>query len=124
MTPAQDATPPSDPVSAVPRPLSERHIAQDIPYGVRIAAAWAWRVGLIMVVVGALIWLLGKVSFLIIPLMVAALLAGLLYPVTGWFRKLKMPQGSAVAITVVGGVPRGHRGSPGTGGTATRCGIR
>ncbi|GAB2734285.1 AI-2E family transporter [Arthrobacter bambusae] len=102
MTPAQDATPSSDPVSAAPRPVSEHHIAQDIPYGVRIAAAWSWRVGLIMVVVGALIWLLGKVSFLIIPLMIASLLAGLLYPVTEWLRKLKMPQGAAVAITVVG----------------------
>ncbi|MFK4296295.1 putative PurR-regulated permease PerM [Arthrobacter sp. GAS37] len=102
MTPAQDATPSSDPVSTVPRPVSEHHIAQDIPYGVRIAAAWAWRVGLILVVVGALIWLLGKVSFLIIPLMVASLLAGLLYPVTGWLRKLRMPHGAAVAVTVVG----------------------
>lgn len=55
-----------------------------------------------MVVAGALIWLLGKVSFLIIPLMVASLLAGLLYPVTAWLRKLKMPQGVAVAITVLG----------------------
>ncbi len=102
MTPRQDATPPRDPVSAMSGPISEHHIAQDIPYGVRIAAAWAWRVGLIMVVVGALIWLLGRVSFLIIPLMVASLLAGLLYPVTGWLRTLKMPQGAAVAITVVG----------------------
>ncbi|MBB6403652.1 AI-2E family transporter [Arthrobacter sp. AZCC_0090] len=102
MTPAQDATPGTAPVSAGLRPLSERHIAQDIPYGVRIAAAWAWRVGLIMLVAGALIWLLGKVSFLIIPLMVASLLSGLLYPVTVWLRKLKMPQGAAVAITVVG----------------------
>ncbi len=102
MTPAQDATPGSAPVSTGPGPLSEHHIAQDIPYGVRIAAAWAWRVGLIMLVAGALIWLMGKVSFLIIPLMVASLLAGLLYPVTAWLRKLKMPQGVAVAITVVG----------------------
>lgn len=102
MTPAQDATPGSAPVTAGPGPLSEHHIAQDIPYGVRIAAAWAWRVGLIMLVAGALIWLLGKVSFLVIPLMVASLLAGLLYPVTGWLRKLKMPHGVAVAITVVG----------------------
>jgi putative heme transporter len=102
MTPRQDATPPRDTVSAMSGPMSEHHIAQDIPYGVRIAAAWAWRVGLIMVVVGALIWLLGRVSFLIIPLMVASLLAGLLYPVTEWLRTLKMPQGAAVAITVVG----------------------
>ncbi|WP_028266394.1 AI-2E family transporter [Arthrobacter sp. MA-N2] len=107
MTPGQDATPTADPISAGqvtagPGPLPEYRIEQDIPYGVRIAAAWSWRVGLIMVVAGALVWLLGKVSFLVIPLMVASLLAGLLYPVTGWLRKLGMPQGVAVAITVLG----------------------
>ncbi|MFH5880373.1 AI-2E family transporter [Arthrobacter sp. NA-172] len=102
MTPEQDAAPAVAPVSAGLKPVSEHPIAQDIPYGVRIASAWAWRVGLIMVVVGGVIWLLGKVSFLIIPLMVAALLSGLLYPVTVWLRKLKMPQGVAVAITVLG----------------------
>jgi putative heme transporter len=84
-----------------PPRFSEQQLAQDIPYGVRIAAAWSWRLGLILLVGGGLIWLLSKVSFLIIPLMVASLLAGLLYPVTAWLRKA-MPQGAAVAVTVVG----------------------
>jgi predicted PurR-regulated permease PerM len=81
---------------------TDRQIAQDIPYGVRIAAAWAWRIGLLLAVAGALVWLLGKVSFLIIPVMVAALLAGLLYPVVAWLRKVGLPNGAAVAITVLG----------------------
>ncbi|WP_115790060.1 AI-2E family transporter [Arthrobacter silvisoli] len=103
MTPTPDAAPASPPAHpvAVPPRLSEHEIAQDIPYGVRIAAAWAWRVGLILLVGGAFIWLLSKVSFLIIPLMVASLLAGLLHPVTAWLRK-GMPKGLAVAITVLG----------------------
>ncbi|BCW51233.1 hypothetical protein StoSoilB13_35750 (plasmid) [Arthrobacter sp. StoSoilB13] len=91
MTPTPDA-----------KSRSDRQIAQDIPYGVRIAAAWSWRMGLILLMIGALVWLLGKVSFLIIPVMVAALLAGLLYPVVLWLRKRNLPNGAAVAITVLG----------------------
>ncbi|AMB39750.1 AI-2E family transporter [Paenarthrobacter ureafaciens] len=91
MTPTPDA-----------KTRSDRQIAEDIPYGVRIAAAWSWRVGLILVMIGILVWLLGKVSFLIIPVMVASLLAGLLYPVVVWLRKRKVPNGLAVAITVLG----------------------
>ena len=102
MTPAHDATAASDSSPGRLAPLPENRIAQDIPYGIRIAAAWAWRVGLIMVVVAALVWLLGRVSFLVIPVMVAALLAGLLYPVTASLRRLKLPQGLAVAVTVLG----------------------
>ncbi|NYD79095.1 AI-2E family transporter [Arthrobacter cupressi] len=103
MTPTPDATPsrPSARPAEAPPRFSEKQLAQDIPYGVRIAAAWAWRIGLILLVAGALIWLLSKVSFLIIPLMVASLLAGLLHPVVAWLRKA-MPQGLAVAITVLG----------------------
>jgi predicted PurR-regulated permease PerM len=115
MTPAEDATP-SDPhpdrqapeaVRPVedlrpPRVRKDRELDQDIPYGVRIAASWAWRIGLILVVGGALIWLLSRISFLIIPVMVAALLAGLLSPVVRWLRSRRLPNGAAVAITVLG----------------------
>ncbi|WP_426224986.1 AI-2E family transporter [Pseudarthrobacter sp. DSP2-3-2b1] len=108
MTPAEDATPsPSTAVPAVgltrpPRVRGDRELDQDIPYGVRIAASWAWRIGLILLVAGALVWLLSRISFLIIPVMVAALLAGLLSPVVGWLRRRSVPNGAAVAITVVG----------------------
>lgn len=108
MTPAEDATPsPSTAVPAVgltrpPRVRGDRELDQDIPYGVRIAASWAWRIGLILLVAGALVWLLSRISFLIIPVMVAALLAGLLSPVVGWLRRRNVPNGAAVAITVVG----------------------
>ncbi|HJW00295.1 MAG TPA: AI-2E family transporter [Arthrobacter sp.] len=119
MTPAEDAKP-TDP-SAIPQPgrpaggtagradavpplrvLADRELDRDIPYGVRIAASWAWRLGLILLVGGALIWLLSRISFLIIPVMVAALLAGLLSPIVGWLRNRRVPNGAAVAITVLG----------------------
>lgn len=117
MTPPKDATPDDAAnTTSTARPLgrgpferleprrirTDRDLEQDIPYGVRIAAAWAWRLGLILLVIGALVWLLAKVSFLIIPVMVAALLAGLLSPLVRWLRKSHIPKGLAVAITVLG----------------------
>ncbi|WP_246468934.1 AI-2E family transporter [Arthrobacter ipis] len=123
MTPAKDATPDdaanttdsgkatggaNRPVADRPfgrleprRIRTDRDLEQDIPYGVRIAAAWAWRLGLILLMTGALVWLLAKVTFLIIPVMVAALLAGLLSPVVKWLRGSRVPNGAAVAITVL-----------------------
>jgi len=119
MTPAEDAAPTAQPTPAragiVPdngavlatqsqplRVLADRELDRDIPYGVRIAASWAWRLGLILLVGGALVWLLSRISFLIIPVMVAALLAGLLSPIARWLRARRVPNGGAVAITVVG----------------------
>ena len=75
---------------------------QDIPYALRIAADWAWRLGLVVIVAGGLIWLLSFVSFLVIPIMVAALLAGLLLPVVRWLTAHKVPRGLAVAIAELG----------------------
>ena len=107
MTPADDAAPqhPADTADTVlvpRRALTDGELDQDIPYGVRMAASWAWRIGLILLVAGALVWLLGRVSFLIIPVMVAALLAGLLSPVTRWLTRHRLPGGLSVAVTVLG----------------------
>ncbi|TJY72427.1 AI-2E family transporter [Arthrobacter sp. CAU 1506] len=78
------------------------HVREDVPYALRISAAWAWRVGLILVVGGLLVWLLSFVSLLIIPLMVAALISALISPVVRFLRKAKVPKSLAVAITILG----------------------
>ena len=88
--------------SVVPRPTRGRELDEDIPYGIRIAAAWSWRVGVILLATGALIWLLSKVSFLIIPLLLAALLTALLNPVVGWLSRHKIHRGLSVALTLLG----------------------
>ncbi|MDI3240506.1 AI-2E family transporter [Arthrobacter sp. AL08] len=106
MTPADDAALPNRPTTHGPaaplRSVTDREIDEDIPYGVRIAASWSWRLLLIIVVAGALVWLLGRISFLVIPVMVAALLAGLLAPVKDLLRRSHVPNGLAVAFTVLG----------------------
>ncbi len=77
-------------------------LAADVPYGVRISAAWAWRVGIILLVGGAILWLLSFITLLIIPLMVAALLSALLSPLVRLLHRHRLPKGLAVAATMVG----------------------
>ncbi|MDN3480792.1 AI-2E family transporter [Arthrobacter sp. APC 3897] len=73
----------------------------DVPYALRVSAAWAWRLGVVLIVAGGLIWVLRDFSLLLIPLMIAGLLAGLLSPVSEWLRRNKVPGGLAVAVTIV-----------------------
>lgn len=66
-------------------------LAADLPYGVVVAAAWSWRVILIIVMSAVAIWLLSHVSLLVIPVLIAALLATLLQPAHRLLLKLKFP---------------------------------
>ncbi|MBG6083998.1 AI-2E family transporter [Zhihengliuella flava] len=78
-----------------------RDASESVSFGVRVAAAWAWRVAVILGTTGLLVWLLSYVSLLVIPLMIAALLSGLLSPIVAWLRRLKMPAGLAVGLTLI-----------------------
>ena len=66
---------------------------------VRIAAAWSWRVLMIIAGVGVVGWLLSHVSTVLIPVLLAVLLAGLLAPGVRWLRSHGVP--SALAAIIV-----------------------
>jgi len=84
-----------------PRMAEEQRIQDDVPWGVRIAAAWSWRVIVILAFIGVLIWLLSHISLLLIPLLVAALLATLLRPLHNLFVKFKFPRILAAITTLI-----------------------
>lgn len=90
------------PVAAADQPQSMSANGAEVPFAVRIAASWAWRVGLILVVSAAIVYLLGQISLLVIPLSIAGLLASLLLPVTHFLRRYGVPNGLAVGMTVLG----------------------
>ncbi len=75
-----------------------------VPRGLQIAASWAWRV----LIVGALLYYLGRVaahlSEVVIPVAIAVLLTALLAPVSRRMRGWGVPGGLATAITVLGGL--------------------
>ena len=72
-----------------------------VPLGVRTASEWAWR-GILIAAAGVgLLYLMGRLSDVVIPLLVALLLAALLQPVHLGLERV-MPRGLAAAITVIG----------------------
>lgn len=80
----------------------QEKLAADIPYGIVVAAAWSWRVLLIITMSAVAVWLLSHVSLLIIPLLIAALLATLLQPAHRLLLKLKFPPVlSSLTLTAV-----------------------
>jgi putative heme transporter len=75
-----------------------------VPYALRIAGAWGWRLIIVTVVLLGLLTLFGRLSIVIVPLVIALLLSALLGPAVGWLKRLRLPQSLATAIVVVGGL--------------------
>lgn len=85
-----------------PAPVSEAEVNEKVAPGMRIAAAWSWRI----LVVAALVALVGLIVALLrdvaVPVFVAILLAALLVPLKNWLVRKGIPKGLAVAICEVG----------------------
>ncbi|WP_129662276.1 AI-2E family transporter [Rothia uropygialis] len=76
----------------------------DIPYALNVAAAWSWRIIVILAMAGVVVFLSRSVSTVIISVLVAALIAGLLSPFVLWLRGKKVRAGIATAIVELGGI--------------------
>ncbi len=83
---------------------SQRSHSPDIPYGLNVAAAWSWRLIVILTMAGVLVYLSKSVSTIITAVLVAALIAGLLSPFVLWFRSKKIGAGIATAIVELGAI--------------------
>ncbi|WP_449407845.1 AI-2E family transporter [Microbacterium maritypicum] len=73
-----------------------------VPRGLRITAAYAWRLLLIAAVVSGFIWIVIQLKLLVIPLMVGILITALLWPAFQWMLRHRFPRWLAVAISIVG----------------------
>ncbi len=72
-----------------------------VPYGVDLAAAWAWRFLVIAAAGALLLWLTGFFMVVVLPLVIALLLAALVSPVVARLRRWGLPRQLA-ALLVVG----------------------
>jgi putative heme transporter len=75
-----------------------------VPDGLRIAAAWAWRLIVIGIVAWALLRVIGKIQIVVVPLLVALLLSALLAPAVSRLRRGRLPRSLATALVLVGGL--------------------
>jgi predicted PurR-regulated permease PerM len=81
-----------------------REDAEAVPRGLRIAAAWSWRVVALILAAFVLLWLVGRLHVVLIPLAIALLLSALLSPGASWLRRHGVPRSLAAAIMLISGL--------------------
>jgi len=95
---------PSEPYAPItPRPSGDV-VADSLPDGVKIAGAWSWR---ILAVVGVLVvfgLLIIQLRDIVIPLMIAVLVAALLVPLVQFLVRHRWPKALAVAVALLGAI--------------------
>jgi putative heme transporter len=99
----------SRPVSAPPRtvvvtPPSVSRDDLEVPHGLRIAAAWAWRILLLVLAGAAVLWVMAKIELVVVPLVISLLLSALLSPLVGILRRWGVPRSLATVLVVIGGI--------------------
>jgi putative heme transporter len=77
-----------------------------VPRGLQVAAAWSWRVILVVILLWGVAWLVRYLSEVFIPIAVAILLTALMVPAADALKKGRwgLPRAAATAITVIGAV--------------------
>ena len=92
------------PVTAVLKPVQPvpNGVDENIPAGIRLAGAWAWRLLVIAAAVAVVLFVIVQLRFIVIPLLVAVLVSALLVPLVGFLTRHRWPKGIAVAVALVG----------------------
>jgi predicted PurR-regulated permease PerM len=80
---------------------SERDAAASVPYGMRVAAAWSWRLLLVGGVLAVVVFLIIQLRFVVIPVLVAVLLSALLVPFAEFLRRHRWPKWLAVTVAML-----------------------
>jgi predicted PurR-regulated permease PerM len=78
---------------------------QQVPYPLRIAAAWSWRLLLVAAAGAAVLWGVAKLHQVLIPVAISLLLSALLSPAVVWLRRrVRLHRSLATAIVMIGGL--------------------
>ncbi|MGB3413664.1 MAG: AI-2E family transporter [Microbacteriaceae bacterium] len=80
----------------------EPSVEAAVPWGVKVAAAWSWR---LLVIIGVLIVfgiLIIELRYLVIPMLIALLLGALLVPVVDWLHRHRWKRWLAVLVVEIG----------------------
>lgn len=88
--------------SKPPAPPTGAEIAATVSPGMRIAAAWSWRILVVAAVVALVGVLVFQLRFVVVPFAVAILLAALLVPFCRWLQRHGWPTWLAVVVSEVG----------------------
>jgi putative heme transporter len=101
--PTPEAAPQAETAAA---PTKTAEFDATVPRGLQIAAAWSWRVILVVILLWGIAWLVRYLSEVFIAVAVAILLTALMLPVANALKQGRwgLPRAAATAITVIGAV--------------------
>ena len=80
----------------------DARVEDAVPAGMRIAGAWSWRLLALAGVIALLLFLIVQLRLIVIPIMVALLLAALLVPFSNLLQRHRWPKWLAIAVSEVG----------------------
>jgi putative heme transporter len=96
--------PAPEPVVTAQLSTAARDDAQ-VPRPLRVAAAWLWRLLVIILGSAAVLWALGRLHEVVVPLLISLLLTALFLPAVSWLTNvLRLPRSLAVALVMIGGL--------------------
>jgi putative heme transporter len=70
---------------------------------VRKAAAWSWRLLLILAAFVALVWVISHLEVIVVPFALATMVTAMLVPLVDWLDRRGLNRGAAVAIVLLSG---------------------
>ncbi|WP_439592217.1 AI-2E family transporter [Microbacterium sp.] len=77
-------------------------LAGSIPRGLRVAAAYSWRLIAIAIAAGIIVWLVIQLKLIVIPLLLGVLITALLWPAFSWLLRHRVPKWIAIVIAIIG----------------------
>ncbi len=72
-----------------------------VPRGVQVAAAWSWRFVAVVAALAVAVLLIIQLSFIVVPLLIAVLLAVLAAPIANWLKLHWIPEWLSTFLTLV-----------------------
>lgn len=84
--------------------LSDSVADESVTPLVRKAAAWSWRLLLILGAILALLWLIQQLELLVVPVALASMVTALLLPAVDFIDRRGVPRGIAVALVLMVGI--------------------
>ena len=83
---------------------AESDVTGLIPRGLRVGAALAWRFIVVIAALYAVVWLMGYLSAVVIPVSIALLLSALMAPAVAKLVAWRFPRGLATGIVLIAGL--------------------
>ena len=80
---------------------AERAVTASVPFGMRLAAAWSWRLLLVGGVLAVIVFLIIQLRLIVIPILVAVLIGALLVPFVGFLQRHRWPKWLAVTVAML-----------------------